>query len=355
MTASHTSIRTPKRAATKKNARPTMADVARIAGVSAMTVSRALRDDTSVSDEVRARVVKVVDELGYVPDQTANVLASKRSGFIAALVPSLNNSNFADTARGISDAIEGSGLQLLLAYTDYSIEREETLLSAFLRRRPEGVILTGGAHTAQTRKLLECAEIPVVETWDLPEKPLDQVVGFSNAKAAAAMVHHLAERGYRHIGFIGGATHRDTRGSDRRLGYARAIEELGLPAGRVVTFGKPPISMEQGGKAMSMMLESWPDVDAVMCVSDLSAFGALMECKRRSVEVPGRVAIAGFGDFEVARCCYPSITTINVNCHQIGYSAGELLLSTLNSRRRGEPIAATTVLIDYEVVQRETT
>jgi LacI family gluconate utilization system Gnt-I transcriptional repressor len=332
-----------------------MLDVARMAGVSAMTVSRALRHDAPISQESRDRVLKVVAELHYTPDQTAKMFATKRSGFIAALIPSINNSNFADTARGITDSLEGTGLQLLLGYTDYSLQRERDLVAAFLRKRPEGIILTGGEHSEETRKLLQREDIPIVETWDLPIKPLDQVVGFSNAEAASVMVQYLANKGYKNISFIGGSSLQDARGTDRRIGYARTIKELGFTPGRVITFGDPQHSMEQGARAMETILESKYEVDAVMCVSDLSAFGALMECRRRGISVPDQIAIAGFGDFEVSRYCYPSITTIGLDCYQIGKSAGELLLSTLNMRRRGEPISHETRLVDYRVISRETT
>ena len=139
---------------------PTMADVAELAGVSTMTVSRALRKGGSISEKTRRKIMKAVDELGYVLDQTAGTFSSKRSGFIAALVPSINNSNFADTARGVTEAIENTGLQLLLGYTDYQIEKEEWLVESMLMRRPEGVIVTGGRHADRTRRLLESAGVP---------------------------------------------------------------------------------------------------------------------------------------------------------------------------------------------------
>jgi LacI family transcriptional regulator, gluconate utilization system Gnt-I transcriptional repressor len=104
-----------------RSAAPTMSDVARLAGVSAMTVSRALRDGASIAQETRDKIRSAVEELGYVLDQSAGSLSSKRSGFVAALIPSINNSNFADTARRLTDALEGSGLQLLLGYTDLSM------------------------------------------------------------------------------------------------------------------------------------------------------------------------------------------------------------------------------------------
>lgn len=330
-----------------------MSDVARKAGVSTMTVSRALRDGASIAGDTREKIMKAVDELGYVLDQSAGSLSSKRTGFVAALVPSINNSNFADTARGLTDALQGSGLQLLLGYTDYSTEKEEELIESMLRRRPEAIVVTGGRHTARGRKLLENAGIPVIETWDLPSRPVRHVVGFSNAEAAEALVRYLHGKGYRKIGFIGGTSNRDTRGADRRLGYERAMAALGLADTRVISFGTPPISMKQGGEALVRLVEQWPDVEAAVCVSDLSAFGALTECQRRKWNVPGRIAIAGFGDFEISSCSHPSITTVGVNCYDIGNQAGKLLLRAIEGERAHKPIAAETIMTAYAVISRD--
>ena len=332
----------------------TMSDIARLAGVSAMTVSRALKADGSVSSATRKKILNVIANTGYVPDSTARIFATKRSGFVAALIPSINNSNFAETARGIMEALEGSGLQLLLGSTDYAADRECELVAAMLQRRPEAMILTGGAHTGRTRSLIKAARIPIVETWDLPKLPLGHVVGFSNALAASAMAKYLASRGYCRLGFIGGTSERDTRGSERRIGFTAAAVALGLPEVRTISFGKPPISMEQGGQAMSLMLERWPEVEAVMCVSDLSAFGALMECQRRGIKVPEKMAVAGFGDFEVARCCYPAITTLAVDCHAIGKCAGDILVQALSLGKNRETLPEQTIMIDYRVIARDT-
>lgn len=331
-----------------------MSDVARHAGVSTMTVSRALTDGASVARETRDRIMQAVDELGYVLDQSAGSLSSKRTGFVAALIPSINNSNFADTARGLTDALQGSNLHLLLGYTDYSIEKEEQLIESMLRRRPEAIVLTGGKHTSRGRKLLEKAGIPVVETWDLPPKPVRHVVGFSNADAAESLVRYLFDKGYRRIGFIGGTSNRDTRGADRRLGYERAMAALGLTETGIISFGTPPISMKQGGEALARLVDQWPDVEAAICVSDLSAFGALTECQRRGWQVPQRIAIAGFGDFEISSCSYPAITTVGVNCYEIGRKTGELLLRAIEGERLGKPVEADTIVTDYAVIARDT-
>lgn len=340
--------------ATTSSAGVTMQTVAELAGVSAMTVSRALKSDAAVSTETRNRVLEIVKQTGYVPDATARVFATRRSGFVAALVPSLNNSNFAETVRGMSEVFDGARLQMLLGDTEYSLAREEDLIRAFLERRPEAIVLTGGVHTSLARTLLANADIPIVETWDLPRTPLGDVVGFSNEEAGVAMVRYLHGQGRRRIGFIGGATNEDTRGTERRRGFERAVLAHGLPADRLVATGKPPVSMAQGAEALEIMLRRWPDVDAIMCVSDLSAFGALAECQRRKIDVPGQIAIAGFGDFEVARCCHPRLTTIAVDCAGIGRRAAEVALAALDARNRQERRNPETTTIEFRVVARET-
>jgi LacI family transcriptional regulator, gluconate utilization system Gnt-I transcriptional repressor len=332
---------------------PTMADVARRAGVSTMTVSRALKNEAQVSSLTREKIFRAVSELGYVLDQAAGSLSSRRTGFIATLIPSINNSNFSDTARGITDELGRTGLQLLLGYTDYSEDNEEKLIEAMLRRRPEGVILTGGVHTLHTRRMLSSAGIPVIETWDLPSEPIDQVVGFSNEEAMRLLITTLAAKGYRKFGYVGGTTTRDSRGEQRRKGFMRALDELGFAPGRIVSWGVPPISIEHGGPAIVSLLERWPDTDVVAFVSDLPAFGALMECKRRNIRVPEQVAIAGFGDYEVGGFSHPRMTTVNVDCYGIGKLAARRVteLSQAGSRTRHDEI----ILTSFRVVEREST
>ncbi len=308
-----------------------MQDVARVVGVSPMTVSRAFRNDASVSEKTREAVVKAAEDLGYVFDSTASTLRSQRTGFVAVTIPSINNANFADTVRGLSEGLKPQGLQILLGYTDYDIHKEEALIEQLLRRRPEAIVVTGGKHTDRARRLLANAGIPVIETWDLPDHPIGHVVGFSNAQAVGEMVDHLVARGATRIAFIGGDADRDTRGTDRRLGFIAAMQRHGLDATRLVAVGAPPISMREGALAMAGLLDSLPDTEAVICVSDLSAFGALSECQRRGIAVPGQVSIAGFGDYEIAATCVPDLTTLNPFPHDIGAKAAQIIATALAS------------------------
>ncbi|MCU0904312.1 MAG: LacI family DNA-binding transcriptional regulator [Tabrizicola sp.] len=312
---------------------PTMADVARLAGVSPMTVSRAFKRDTSVSEATRDTILKAAEELGYVFDSAASSLRSQRSDFVAVTIPSINNANFAETLRGLTEGLKDRGLQILLGYTDYDIHEEERLIEQLLRRRPEAIVVTGGKHTPRARRLLENAGIPVVETWDLPEAPIGHVVGFSNAAAVRGMIDHFVSLGVTRIAFIGGDADRDTRGTDRREGFVAAMQAHGLDASRLIAAGAPPISMREGAAAMGRLLDSLPDTEAVICVSDLSAFGALTECQRRGIAVPEAIWIAGFGDYEIAEVSVPALTTINPFPREIGAKAAALILDVLDGRQ----------------------
>lgn len=311
---------------------PTMADIARKTGVSPMTVSRAFKSGSLISKDTRDAILQAAEELGYVFDSTASNLRSQKTDFIAVTIPSINNANFADTVRGLSETLSVQGFQILLGYTNYDTEEEERLIEQFLRRRPQAIVVTGGKHTPRARKLLENANVPVVETWDVPNEPIGHFVGFSNADAVRSMVDHFVATGYARIAFIGGDASRDTRGSDRRLGFIAALRDHGLDASRLIDAGAPPISMREGANAMARLLTEYPDTEAVICVSDLSAFGALTECQRRGVAVPERMAIGGFGDYEIGGISVPALTTIDAQARQIGERTGRLILDLLDDK-----------------------
>jgi len=332
----------------KNDKAPTMADIARKTGVSPMTVSRAFKSGSMINKDTRDAILKAAEDLGYVFDSTASNLRSQKTDFIAVTIPSINNANFADTVGGLSETLSVQGFQILLGYTNYDTEEEERLIEQLLRRKPQAIVVTGGKHTPRARKLLENANVPVIETWDVPAEPIGHFVGFSNANAVRAMVDHFVAVGYTRIAFIGGDASRDTRGSDRRLGFIAALHDHGLDASRLIDAGVPPISMREGANAMARLLAEFPDTEAVICVSDLSAFGALTECQRRGVAVPERIAIGGFGDYEIGGISVPALTTINARARQIGERTGLLILDLLQDRQDVSDIT-----IEPELIVRE--
>lgn len=196
-------------------------------------------------------------------------------------------------------------------------------------------MVTGGKHTSRARRRRQNAGIPVIETWDLPQAPIGHVVGFSNALAVQGMVDHLVARGLTRIAFLGGDAAGDTRGTDRRAGFIAAMQAHGLDASRLIAVGAPPISMREGAQAMARLLQTMPDTEGVICVSDLSAYGALTECQRRGVDVPGRLSLSGFGNCEIGAVCVPTLSTINPFPRDIGARAAALIVDVLDGRQTG--------------------
>lgn len=330
------------------NKRPTMADVARVAGVSAMTVSRAFKNDGSVNNETRDQVVKVARKLGYVFNATASSLRMQKTDFIAVIIPSLDNANFSDTVSGLSGVLSPHGIQALLGYTNYDIDEEERLIEQLLRRRPLALVVTGGKHTKRAAQLLKNSDIPIIEIWDCPARPIGYYVGFSNAQAIETLVRHFADVGYKRIAFMGGDSIGDRRGHDRRLGFIEAMASCGLDGSRLVDTGIPPISMSDGARAMARLLADYPDTDAVIGVSDLCAFGAITECQRRGIEIGQQIAIAGFGNYQISNICIPRLTTIDVQAREIGVLTGRLLLDLFDQKPNVKNIKITPQLIIRE-------
>src|SRR5580692_7598652 len=190
---------------------PTLSAVAKLAGVSSITVSRVVRLPNLVAPETRGRVEAAMRQLGYVPNLVAGSLASARTRSVGVLVPTIANSIFADTVQGLSDELEPLGYTVILAQSRYDDAREDRVLAALLSRRPESIIMVGSPATEDGARLLQRAGIPIVETWELPVTPIDAVAGFDNYAAGVAVARHLVAQGRRKLAFIGGDDPRATR------------------------------------------------------------------------------------------------------------------------------------------------
>jgi LacI family gluconate utilization system Gnt-I transcriptional repressor len=344
-----TAKRTPRAgAADGPRRRARLSDVAAAAGVSTMTVVRAMRDPSKVAARTRERVEAVLRETGYTPDLTARGLASNRSGLIAAIIPVLTNSLIAEIMQGLTDALAPSDYHLLLGASGFSSAQEEVMVRAFLSRRVDGLYLTGVIHTPETVRMLKRAGIPVVEGGNLTDAPIDMVVGYANVDAAREMTRYLLKRGYWPVAYIGAFPKDNDRARDRRRGYERALAAARRrpdPSLCVET----TLDVEAGAQAMAELVERRPDVRAVFCSSDAIAVGALYECLRRRIAVPGRIAIAGFDDVPIASQVVPALTTIRVRRYAIGEQAGKLIADRLAKR----PVRRRVVDTGFKLVVRD--
>jgi LacI family gluconate utilization system Gnt-I transcriptional repressor len=327
-----------------------MQDIARHAGVSPMTVSRALREPSSVSEKMRRKVDAAVREFGYLPNRIAGSLSSKRTNLVGLVVPSIRNSLYAGMIQAISNVLRANGLHLMIADSGHRLEDEEALVAALLAQRVCGLVLHNTSHSRRLRALLANSDVPVVETGNLPDSPLDMAVSFSNFDAARAMTAHLVRLGYRKIGFVTLPVRDNDRSQERRRGYFAALQELGLAVDPGLVL-EAPGGFSEGAAALVRLVQAHPDIDAGFFAGDVLAVGALFECQRRGWAVPARIAIASFDDLDLLRHAVPTVTTLRIPRQDIGLRSAELLVNRLHGAPR-EPVR---IDLGFEIVQREST
>ena len=323
-------------------------DVAELAGVSAITVSRVLRTPAMVADETRRRVEEAVDRLGYVRNLAAGTLASLRSRLVAVIVPTLRSSVYADTIQGLSDELSSAGYHLMVGYSGYSADLELSVLRAFMGRQPDAVVLTGVEHRPAVRRLLRKRRVPTVEIWDLIDDPIDLTVGFDNVAAGAAVADHLAKAGVRRPAVLGSDPAREARAAKRLAGFEARCRALRLRAPIVVPL-LDGMSLSEAEDGFRRLVGQAPEVDGLFCLNDALAIAAMMEARRLSIAVPGRMRIAGFGDFDLAAHVTPRLTTVRVPGYDIGRRAAERLLDRVGGTRRGDRVDN----LPFELVPRE--
>ncbi len=348
----------------RSSSRPTIADVAALAGVGAITVSRALREPEKVSQQLRHTIDGAIRTLKYIPDHNARALASSRTDVVAVLVPSLTQSVFSDVVRGIYDGLEGSNLRIEIANTRYNDAIEEQLVLNIVRHKPAAIIISGIEQTAATREMLENAGCPIVQIMDLTDSPIQKIIGFSHERAGLEMTRHLVDVGYRRIAFLTGWM--NTRSRERLCGYRKALEEHGLfdPAlimRRGADSIEPPrvteptqnefLSASMGRALMEETLDRHPDVDAVFCNNDVLSLGALFACQARNIDIPGRIGIAGFNDFDYMEAAHPALTTVRIHRWRCGHEA----MLAVRGQLKGEDIGPRIVDLGFDIMKRAST
>ncbi|SFA96326.1 transcriptional regulator, LacI family [Poseidonocella pacifica] len=311
------------------NKRVTLAEVAALAGVSAITVSRAIRQPGIVSEKVKNRVEAAVRELGYVPNPAARLLATGRSNVIGVVIPSITNNVFADVVSGIYDAVEGTDFEVQLGNTRYSPSQEEGLLRIFSSQRPAGLIVAGIDQTAASLDMLASIDCPVVQIMELSADPVGHCVGLSHYEAARHASAHLVEQGYRRVGFLGARM--DPRTQRRFSGFREVAEAAGVFDERRVCTTTTPSSVTLGSQLLADLLAKAPDVDAIFCNNDDLALGALFEAQRRRLSVPDQLGICGFNDLEMVSAAEPAITSVFIPRYQMGRQAVDLVTQGIAS------------------------
>ncbi|MGY4026925.1 substrate-binding domain-containing protein [Aeromonas rivuli] len=323
--------------------RPTLQDIADLTGMTKMTVSRYLRDPQAVAEATRERIAAAVEQLGYIPNRAPDILSKATSRAIGILIPSLSNQVFSALVRGIESVTRPAGYQTLLAHYGYSPEREEEQVASLLSYHVDALILSDSLHTPRTRKMIATAGIPVVETMDLPEQPIDLVVGMDHRAAARAMVTEMLSRGRRRPIYLGARL--DVRTRLRMEGYYQAMAEANLPGRHLLT--ERASSFTLGGELLEQALAEYPDLDGLYCTNDDLAVGALLRCQALGIAVPERLAIAGSNALDIGRAMSPSLASIITPREAMGREAATLLMARL----AGNPMPQTRIDLGFTLYQ----
>ena len=329
--------------------RVTLADVALAAGVSPITVSRALRGERAVDPALVERVQAAALSLGYVPDPAARALASQRSAHVTVLIPMLSNTLFVDLFEAVQRGLRPAGYQVLMGVTHYDSDEEEQLLREQLLQRPAGLLVTGLARSDAARALIAQSGVPCVHLMEMSVEPGVYSVGFSQTDAAADLTRHLLARGYRRIAFV--AVQLDARTVQRMDGWRQVLQAARMHDTTLEWQDPAPSSIALGAKLFEQIMRNQPDVDAVFFCNDDLAQGALMAALRMGIAVPQRVAVAGFNDLTGSDQMLPTLTTVRTPRAGMGEAAARMLLALMG----GESVASPCVDLGYELVVRDST
>lgn len=336
-----------KTRSSRASGRVTLSDVAQAAGVSPITVSRALRGERRVAPELVERVRAMAQQMGYVPDPAARALASQKSNQVLVLVPLLSNTLFVELLDAVHRELFPQGYQTLIGVTHYDPAEEEQLLRSYLPMRPAGLLLTGFEHSPAAREMLAQSAIPQVHLMELGGDAATYTVGFSQAAAGAALTRHLLARGYRRIAFCGAQL--DARVMQRLSGYRSELRAAARYDPALELLCPEHSSMALGARLFMQLRQRQPAPDAIFFCNDDIAQGALLQANRSGIAVPGEVAIAGFNDLPGSDQMVPPLTTVRTPRATMGTEASRLLLQLM---RRQAP-AQRQLDLGYELIVRE--
>lgn len=308
--------------------RPTLVEVAALAGVSKMTASRALRGAADVSEVNIGKVLRAAEEVGYVTNHLATSLSSQSTNLIGVVVPSMSNIVFAEVLAGISDAIQESGKQPVFGISNYDAKTEGAIIRDMLSWRPAGMIVSGLEQAAQSRKLLEGAGIPVVQIMDVDGEAIDIAVGLSHSEAGRDMARALMELGRSRFAYVGAALEKDVRARKRMEGFREELERQGLSL--VESCADEGFSSLPLGRSLTAnLLGSGADIDCIYYSNDDMAAGGLFACMAAGVAVPQDVTLAGFNGLEFLEGLPVRLATARSPRRQIGAEAIRMLLAAL--------------------------
>ncbi len=311
--------------------RATIRDVARVAQVSRQTVSRVINGENHIAPETHERVLRAIQELGFVPSQIARSLVTRRTHLVGLLMGDIANPYFADIARGAESVLAPTGWSMVLANTDYNQVRESAILEHFVQRSVDGFLMCDtDTPVEELAELAQRVDTPMVllnRTSGGTTAPKLGVVRTDRTRAAAEAVLRLVEMGHRRIGLI--ISNRSTIPPQSRLdGYREGLARCGIAYDDALVV-RGSINMD-GGRSGGLQLLSVEDPPtAVLCQGDVMAFGLMRACEERGVRIPDDLSVIGWDDLPYASVVAPPLSSVHVPRFELGRVAGEMLLKMI--------------------------
>jgi LacI family transcriptional regulator len=328
----------------------TIYEVARAAGVSTATVSRALNGSGQVAERTRLRVTEAIAALGYQPNNVARSLVLKATHTIAVLLPDITNPFFPALVKGVQLAADEEGYAVLLGHTGGDPAKEESYFQVLRGQQVDGVLLVGLISAPESLKGLTGHGLPVV-TLDRPVNvPGSATVRVDHKAGGRIATEHLLELGHRRIAHISGP--KGLSVSQQRLdGYRRALSTHGVSFNdRLVAQGD--FSEDGGYRGVQELLRARTRFTALFAANDLSAIGAMTALREHGMNVPDEVSVVGFDDIHVASYTSPKLTTVRQPIYDMGRAAAKLLI---DASRKKVSLKDNTTIFDAELVVREST
>lgn len=330
-----------------------ISDIAKLAGVSKGTVSRVINNKPEgMSEETRKNIIKIIEEVGYVPNSMARSIAVSETKIIGAIIPDVENPFFAQIVRGVEDYALKNGYTVFLCNSDFNVKKEQKYLYSLLEKRVDGIILntSGELGSGRLRNLLHQNNIPIIvmdrKTNDFKDYP---GVFIDNEQAAYEGVSYLINKGNKNIVFLGGEKSVYTV-QERFKGYKRAMENAGIDIDENrITFGK--LSIESGYERACKLLKEKVKIDAIFSSADVIAFGALKAAREYNIEIPNQIEVLGFDNISLCDIVTPTLSTVGQPIYKIGETAAQMLVESIRNKDK----TFQDVYLQTELVIRQST
>ena len=330
-----------------KSSSPTLEDVAKLAGVSTASISRALNEPGKVAEATRKRIEEAIDQLGYTPNFGGRALASRRTNTIGAVIPSMANAMFANGLQAFQEVLADEGMTLLVATTGFDPMEEQRAIKSLVAQGADALLLIGNERPAETWDFIDKRNVLHLIAWCNHTRDGNLFVGFDNAGAAGNAARAAMEMGHRRLAMISGQTHLNDRAKERQQGVIDAVRAFGQGA-RLTHVIEAPYLIDEAGDALVEIMGQAEKPTVVLCANDAQAAGAMIKARAMGLNLPRDLSFVGFDDIGLARVVTPALTTVRVPQVEMGRGAARLLLDMMAGKSNLSSQTIATELIRRE-------